>query len=43
MPDYDFKSLSSTEFEDLIQDLLQKHLGLFIESFTTGKYGFTHR
>lgn len=39
MPDYDFKSLSPTEFEDLNQDLLQKHLGLFIESFTTGKDG----
>lgn len=39
MPDYDFKSLSPTEFEDLTQDLLQKHLDLFIESFTTGKDG----
>lgn len=39
MPDYDFKSLSPTEFEDLTQDLLQKHLSLFIESFTAGKDG----
>lgn len=39
MPDYDFKNLSPTEFEDLTQDLLQKHLHLFVESFTTGKDG----
>lgn len=39
MPDYDFKSLSPTEFEDLTQDLLQKHLDLFFESFTTGRDG----
>lgn len=39
MSDYDFKSLSPTEFEDLTQDLLQKHHGIFLESFTTGKDG----
>lgn len=39
MPDYDFKNLSPTEFEDLTQDLLQEFLGIFIESFTTGKDG----
>lgn len=37
MPDYDFKNLSPTEFEELTQDLLQKKLDVFIESFTTGK------
>tara|TARA_R110002049_G_scaffold70683_2_gene182483 strand:- start:757 stop:3045 length:2289 start_codon:yes stop_codon:yes gene_type:complete len=39
MPNYDFRNLSPTEFEDLTQDILQKHLDLFIESFTTGKDG----
>lgn len=39
MPDYDFRNLSPTEFEDLTRDLLQKQLDIFIESFTTGKDG----
>jgi len=39
MPDYDFRNLSPTEFEDLTQDLLQKKFDVFIESFTTGRDG----
>ena len=39
MPDYDFKSLSPTEFEDLTQDINKKHFNLFLESFTTSKDG----
>ncbi len=39
MPDYDFKNLSPTEFEDLTRDLLQKNMDLILESFTTGRDG----
>ena len=39
MPDYDFLNLSPNEFENISRDLLQKKLGVFIESFTTGKDG----
>ncbi len=39
MNDYDFLILSPHEFENLTRDLLQKKLGVFIESFTTGKDG----
>lgn len=34
---YDFKSLSSFDFERLVRDLLQKELGIFLESFKQGK------
>jgi hypothetical protein len=37
MPDYDFRSLSPHEFEQLTRDLLQEHLGCHLESFTTGR------
>ena len=36
MRDYDFLNLSPPEFEDLTRDLLQKELGLTLETFTTG-------
>lgn len=39
MNNYDFLILSPNEFENLTRDLLQKKLGVFIESFTTGKDG----
>jgi len=39
MNNYDFLILSPNEFESLSRDLLQKKLGVFIESFTTGKDG----
>ena len=34
---YDFKSLSSHDFELLVRDLLQKHLKVFLESFKAGR------
>ncbi len=34
---YDFKSLSAYDFEILVRDLLQKHLGIFLESFKSGR------
>lgn len=37
MPDYDFASLSHYDFECLVRDLLQKELGITLESFTVGK------
>ena len=37
MADYDFRSLSPHDFELLCRDLLQKHLGVRLESFTTGR------
>jgi hypothetical protein len=37
MPNYDFLNLSPTEFEELSRDLLQKHLGVYLESFTQGR------
>ncbi|MBN1968955.1 MAG: restriction endonuclease [Candidatus Delongbacteria bacterium] len=37
MPNYNFTALSSYDFEVLVRDLLQKELGLTLESFTTGK------
>ena len=37
MADYDFRSLSPHDFELLCRDLLQKHLGVHSESFTTGR------
>nr|WP_321453147.1 restriction endonuclease [uncultured Carboxylicivirga sp.] len=39
MNNYDLLTLSPNEFENLIRDLLQKKLGVFIESFTTGRDG----
>jgi DNA polymerase III delta prime subunit len=37
MPDYDFKSLSSVDFENLVRDVLQKELNITLESFKTGR------
>lgn len=37
MANYDFLNLSPPEFEELSRDLLQKHLGVFLESFTDGR------
>lgn len=37
MKDYNFLNLSAFEFENITRDILQKKLGVFIESFTTGK------
>lgn len=37
MPTYDFKSLSSYDFEGLIRDLLQEELGLTLQSFKIGR------
>lgn len=39
MPDYDFKTLSPLDFEILTRDLLQKELGITLESFKPGKDG----
>lgn len=36
MPDYNFLNLSPPEFEELSRDLLQKHLSIHLESFTSG-------
>ncbi|WP_454880909.1 nSTAND3 domain-containing NTPase [Sphingobacterium detergens] len=37
MPEYSFLNLSPPEFENLTRDLLQKHLNLTLESFTSGR------
>lgn len=37
MSDYDFATLSPYDFEYLVRDLLQKELGITLESFPTGK------
>lgn len=37
MSDYDFRSLSSKDFEEVTRDLLQKEWGIQIESFKEGK------
>ena len=39
MSNYTFQNLSGAEFELLARDLLQEELGIFIESFTTGRDG----
>ncbi len=39
MANYDFKSLSSYDFECLCRDLLQEKLKVMLESFTTGRDG----
>ncbi len=46
MADYDFRSLSPHDFELLCRDLLQKRLGVMLESFTVGRdsgIDFRHR
>ncbi len=37
MPNYDFRTLSPFDFELLCRDLLQRDLGVRLESFTTGR------
>ena len=37
MPNYNLNILQPAEFEDLVRDLLQKQLGVFVESFTIGR------
>ncbi|HEX6717815.1 MAG TPA: restriction endonuclease [Pyrinomonadaceae bacterium] len=37
MPDYDFRVLSPIDFESLVRDLLQKELGITLESFSSGR------
>jgi len=37
MNNYNFLNLTPFEFEDLTRDLLQKHLNVFLESFTNAK------
>ena len=37
MPNYDFKALSSYDFENCVRDLLQKNLGIRLESFKAGR------
>ncbi|MFG0274921.1 MAG: restriction endonuclease, partial [Phycisphaerales bacterium] len=37
MPDYDFRSLSDADFEDLVRDLIQAEFGILLESFSRGK------
>jgi hypothetical protein len=39
MPNYDFRSLSSYDFELLSRDLLQEELGIRLESFAPGQDG----
>ncbi|WNG55709.1 hypothetical protein F0U59_13745 [Archangium gephyra] len=39
MPDYDFRSLSSFDFECVTRDLLQKELSITLESFKAGSDG----
>ena len=37
MPNYSFETLSGNEFEILVRDLLQKELGVLLESFKSGR------
>jgi Restriction endonuclease len=39
MPNYDFQSLSSHDFEQLVRDLLQEEFDIRLESFAPGKDG----
>lgn len=39
MAEYDFQTLSSFDFQVLSRDLLQKNLGVVLESFGPGKDG----
>jgi hypothetical protein len=36
MPNYDFRSLSDYDFEQLVRDLLQKELQVSLEAFKKG-------
>lgn len=37
MPNYTFETLNDKDFEDLVRDLLQKELGITLESFKRGR------
>jgi len=37
MPTYNFLNLSPIEFEELTRDLLQAHLGIYLDNFTAGR------
>ena len=37
MPGYDFRSLSWSDFENLVRDLLQEELNITLESFKAGR------
>lgn len=37
MMNYNFNILQPAEFEELIRDLVQEHIGTFVESFTSGR------
>ena len=37
MPNYDFRTLSPIDFENLVRDLLQRELSVTLESFTSGR------
>lgn len=37
MPDYDFRTLSPVDFENMVRDLLQSELSIRLESFKTGR------
>src|SRR5262249_8998190 len=39
MSDYTFTTLAPNEFEDLSKDLLERHLGVPLQAFTTGRDG----
>jgi hypothetical protein len=39
LPNYDFRSLSPTEFEELVRDVAQEELRLTLESFARGRDG----
>lgn len=39
MSQYNYLNLSSGEFEDLARDVIQEKLGIYLESFATGKDG----
>src|SRR6476659_10767560 len=39
MSDYTFSTLAPNEFEDLSKDLLERHLGVQLQAFTTGRDG----
>ena len=39
MSNYDFKTLSSNDFENCVRDLLQSELGIRLETFKSGRDG----
>lgn len=39
MANYDFKTLSSHDFENCVRDLLQQELGIFLQTFKNGRDG----